>query len=481
MLALDNPIDGKADFQQQTGSDDIQAMPSHFQAVADDENTTASVPPADAVSAEKISIPHMSQAFYMLFVMGMNDANIGIIIPSIKAHYSVSQPVVSIIFLCITVGNFSAAFMNGYLIQKTSQTITATIGAAALFVGLLICVFAVPFPAMCVAQVIVGYGNALVDASANVVCGEMPRATMILNFLHAIYGVGALVSPLAAAAVLDHNLSWTITYMYLTGLAFVNIVSTAYFLRDMKSRAERERQRNEDNNITHSSDKNIIREALTRKTTLMGAIFILFYVGAEVTLGSWGYTFLITVRSTDTVMMAQIMSAYWAGLCAGRLFLAYWTLKFGEKRMVYCYLALTVGMLFIFWFVPVVAASAAALAILGMALGPLYPTAISVANKTLPVRLYAVSIGFIAAFGSGGSAMFPYLTGVMIGARGVANTLAPFCISMAVAMIVSWFFVPNPVTSKKANEERDSNDIELATVIDEQSARYRPNTISLQS
>ena len=76
-------------------------------------------------------------------------------------------------------------------------------------------------------------------------------------------------------------------------------------------------------------------------------------------MGSWGYTFLITARSTDTVMMAQIMSGYWAGLCAGRLFLGYWTLKYGEKKVVYYYLVMTLGTLFIFWFVPAVAASAA--------------------------------------------------------------------------------------------------------------------------
>ena len=74
--------------------------------------------------------------------------------------------------------------MNGFLIEKTSQATTAIIGSVALFIGFLVCVFAVPFPVMCCAQVVVGFGTSLVDASANVVCGEMPRSTMILNFLH---------------------------------------------------------------------------------------------------------------------------------------------------------------------------------------------------------------------------------------------------------------------------------------------------------
>ncbi|KAI8142840.1 major facilitator superfamily domain-containing protein [Fennellomyces sp. T-0311] len=415
----------------------------------------------------------MLQSFYILFVVGMNDANMGIIIPSIKSHYGVSQSVVSIIFLCVTAGNFFGAFINGYLVQKTSQKVTATIGAAILFVGLFICIFGVPFPAMCVAQVIVGCGTALSDASTNVICGEMPRATMILNFLHAVYGVGALVAPLIAAAVLDHSKPWTITYIYLAGLAFLNIALTGYFFRNLKTRAERERQSDGDGN--RRAKRNLIREATMRKTTVLGAAFILFYMGAEVALGDWGYTFLITVRSTDTVMMAQIMSAYWAGLCARRLFLAYWTLKFGEKRMVYFYLGITLGVLFIFWFVPNVGASATALAILGIAIGPIYPTAISVANKTIPVRLYAVSIGFIAAFGSGGAALFPYITGVLIGVKGVANTLAPLIIAMTVTMIALWVFVPNPTKVKKETEDISSSyDVELA----ESDTQHRRSTLS---
>ncbi|KAG2220664.1 hypothetical protein INT45_008207 [Circinella minor] len=48
---------------------------------------------------------------------------------------------------------------------------------------------------------------------------------------------------------------------------------------------------------------------------------------------------------------------------------------------------MTLGMLFVFRFVLAVAASAAALAILGILIGSIYPTAISVASKTLPARL----------------------------------------------------------------------------------------------
>lgn len=46
----------------------------------------------------------MIQAFFIQFITGINDSQLGIMLPSIKAHYGLSQYVVSIIFLCNTCG-----------------------------------------------------------------------------------------------------------------------------------------------------------------------------------------------------------------------------------------------------------------------------------------------------------------------------------------------------------------------------------------
>ena len=43
----------------------------------------------------------------------------------------------------------------------------------------------------------------------------------------------------------------------------------------------------------------------------------------------------------------------------------------------------------------------------------------------------------------------------MIGAKGVANTMAPFCIAMTVAMLAAWVLVPNPKTFKINQEEEN--------------------------
>ncbi|KAF7722624.1 hypothetical protein EC973_002896 [Apophysomyces ossiformis] len=327
---------------------------------------------------------------------------------------------------------------------------------------------------MCCFIVFVGYGIGLVQASANVVCGEMNHGTMMLNFLHACYGLGALTGPLIASSLLESHKPWNYTYIVLCALAIFNsIVLPLFGFRHLKIKAEREEQEEKEaqqqeqemeeenqappphpttmaaplNRRTSMStiipeeeepikkptkgSSNILAETLRYRVTYVGALFLLLYVGTEVTIGNWGYTFLITTRSSDTVAMARIMSGYWAGICAGRLVLGYVTSRF--------------GMLIVVWLVPFVGANATALVVAGVALGPIFPTTVAVANKSVPSRLYATTVGFLAAFGSGGSALFPYITGVLIGSSGI-GTMPPFCMAMAIAMVIAWFFIPNPST-----------------------------------
>ncbi|CDS08413.1 hypothetical protein LRAMOSA09775 [Lichtheimia ramosa] len=394
-------------------------------------------------------LPHLLQCFLIMFVTGMNDANLGIIIPTLKERYGLTQYVVSIVFLTTTFGYFLAAFINGYLIQKTSQATTALIGALAMVIGFLVIAVSVPFPIMCCMTAFLGFGTALTQSCANVVCGEMPHSTMLLNYSHALYACGALIAPLIAAAVLQLERSWTITYMILCGMGAFNAVTLFFTFRNLSTRAEQQEKQKEQHQKTSSNA--LITAAIRQRITYVGAFFLLLYVGAEVTLGNWGYTYLISVRSGDTVAMAHIMSGYWAGICAGRLFLGYLTFKLGEKRMVFLYLCLILAMLFVFWFVDAVAASAAALAIIGVALGPLYPSTVGLANKVIPTHLYAVSVGFLSAFGSCGSALGPLITGVMIGAKGV-RVLVPFCVAMLGAMIVAWIFMPSSASSSDKDQ-----------------------------
>ncbi|KAI8147114.1 major facilitator superfamily domain-containing protein [Fennellomyces sp. T-0311] len=382
----------------------------------------------------------------ILFVCGINDGNLGIILPSIKAHYNLSEYVVSIIFLCNTAGYMLAAILNGYMIRYFSQSKTALIGACFMAIGFLIVIFAVPFAVYCASMVIIGFGVALTQAAANVVCGEMPHRVVMLSILHSFYAAASMLGPLMASGFLSSQKSWNMTYTVLCGLAGANTISIFICFRSLRTNSEKELDAEDEQRVgteENQGGNDLLVQAFKYRITTVGPIFLIFYTGAGVTLGNWSYTYWINERSTDTVGMAHIMSGYWAGVCAGRLFLGFVTTRFGEKRTVYCYLAFTVIMMVLFWALPYVGANAMSLVVSGIMLGPIFPTVIAVANQIVPTRLYATCVGFLSALASAGTAIFPYLTGVLIGSRGVSAML-PFCVATSVVMLITWIFVPDP-------------------------------------
>lgn len=102
----------------------------------------------------------------------------------------------------------------------------------------------------------------------------------------------------------------------------------------------------------------------------------------------------------------------------------------------------------IFWLVPQFYVSAVAVAFQGFFLGPLFPAAIVAATKLLPRHLHVSSIGFAAAFGGTGAAIFPFAVGAIAQNKGV-GVLQPFALGLLGAILAVWLFLPRMTKSHR--------------------------------
>ena len=101
----------------------------------------------------------------------------------------------------------------------------------------------------------------------------------------------------------------------------------------------------------------------------------------------------------------------------------------------------------IFWLVPQFYVSAVAIAIEGFFLGPLFPAAVVVATKLLPKHLHVSAIGFAAATGGIGAAIFPFAVGAIAQSKGV-QVLQPFVLALLVVVLVFWLLLPRMSKSR---------------------------------
>ncbi|OBZ88573.1 Bypass of stop codon protein 6 [Choanephora cucurbitarum] len=383
-------------------------------------------------------IKPLLSAFFISIVAGLNDGSLGAIIPRLKQYYNVPNETISLLFLCSAFGFFLSAGLNGYIVHRIGQLNTLYLGSCTMFVSFAILSAGFPFPVMAITMPFVGAGMALLDAAMNVFVANLPLATLMLNILHAIYGVGAMISPLVASVLLEHDISWTGMYLFLTAVGLLNVISIATGFKGVKL----EEHKDEDGDDNKPGHRELTRLAIFNKVTLICAVYILVYVGVEVTLGGWGYTFLREGRGGDKVDMARVVSGYWAGLASGRILLGYLSSRFGEKLMISLFTMMIIAGLFLMMVYKNIVLNSTVFITLGLLLGPMFPTTVSLASKALPRSYHATSIGFMAALGAGGAALFPFLTGQVAGQYGIL--IMPIaCIIMSVVMLLLWVFIPS--------------------------------------
>ncbi|KAG6846142.1 hypothetical protein H0H93_015760, partial [Arthromyces matolae] len=113
----------------------------------------------------------------------------------------------------------------------------------------------------------------------------------------------------------------------------------------------------------------------------------------------------------------------------------------GEHLVIVVYSTIAIVLEITVWFVPSIIENAVAVALIGLVLGPMFPVMVSHASKVLPRWLMTVSIGWITGIGMVGSAVLPFLTGLLSSRFGI-KSLQPLMISMMSAMLIIWAFVP---------------------------------------
>ena len=277
----------------------------------------------------------------------------------------------------------------------------------------------------------IGFGVAMLDAGLNSYIARLPDNTARLNYLHAFYGIGALLGPLVASAFLALGWAWNSIYFVWIGMAILVFTGIGLAFPREEKPAHKEEQKVEGN---------VLILALRQRVVWLAAFFLLVYVGTEVSLGVWSFSFLLQERNGQILFSGWTVSGYWIGLTLGRLLLGRVAQRIGNRRLIeICLGGVILGMLFM-WLVPQFAIASLALFITGFCLGPIFPTTIALMSDTLPSRIVPSAIGFIASFGSMGAALLPLIAGNLAQHYGMW-ILLPYVIALTSIMLVLWIIM----------------------------------------
>ena len=176
-------------------------------------------PPSTAVDAlERWNSPKKNMycifgTYLSFFILGMNDASPGPLIPYLEEYYKLSYTVVSLIFLSPCVGYSLAAASNNSIHRLFGQRGIAFIAGLCHLITYLTFSLHPPWPVIVVFFIFAGFGNGLADAGWCAWTGNMVSANKVQGFLQAFYSLGATISPLVATELVTrHNQPWYTWY-----------------------------------------------------------------------------------------------------------------------------------------------------------------------------------------------------------------------------------------------------------------------------
>ena len=267
---------------------------------------------------------------------------------------------------------------------------------------------------MLLAAVVAGLGGGAVDTALN---GFVARhyGARHMNWLHGSWGIGGTLGPLVAAAAMGQGGSWRHAYGMLAG---AELALSLLFVATLP--AWREGPTHAGATGEASAAGAPASHAGARASVALFAV----YGSLEASVGLWSASYLVATRGVTPATAGAAVALYWGGLTAGRLVLGLFATGGTELRIVRAGLWAVFPAVAIFSLPQLpLGVSMGALALLGAALGPIYPTVMHDTPRRFGDTLGRRLVGYQVAACSVGIAVVPWLVGVAL--RSTTMTLLP--------------------------------------------------------
>jgi fucose permease len=153
----------------------------------------------------------------------------------------------------------------------------------------------------------------------NVFLANLVKGTVIMGAAHGSYGVGGVLGPIIATAMVSKGSPWQRYYFITLGIRLVSLVFVGWaFWGYEKEAPARLREALETTASRRAvaeggdpSKVKLLKRALKDRVTLMGALFIFSYQGAEVSISGWVITYLIEYRNGDPAHVGYVTAGFW--------------------------------------------------------------------------------------------------------------------------------------------------------------------------
>lgn len=368
--------------------------------------------------------------FTCFLAAGMVSSFLGVAWPSMRSGFNLPLDALASLLLSTTVGFAIGGTFSGKLIARIGIARFLLLGVVAAGLFLFGNALSPAWWVLVTNGLFVGFAFGAINAGLNIYVAATYSARE-MNWLHAMFGVGATIGPLLMAAVIGAGLEWRLGYavggiIYLVlGLLFITVQDSMTFggMNGTATSVEGEPYR-----------PLPLAATLRLPIVLLSILLFLLYTGVEATTGQWTFTLFTESRSVSTYWAGLMTSLFWAMITVGRLVFGTAAGRIGISRLLRFSMGGSVisAALFI---VNDQLVGLVAVALMGLSLSAIFPTLISDTPHRVGAQHAATVIGVVTGAASAGSAILPGLAGILAARLGL-EILGPYLLGASILMVI---------------------------------------------
>ena len=366
---------------------------------------------------------------YLAFIsLGLPDSLLGSAWPNLYPTLGVPVSYAGIISMIISGGTILSSLFSDRLTRALGTgkvtAISVAMTAAALFgfstcnAFWMLCVWAIPY----------GLGAGSVDAALNNYVA-LHYESRHMSWLHCMWGVGTIISPMIMGAALTGGQGWSGGYRT---VGLIQIVITAILVFSLPLWKGRTAAASEDGTPTKALRLSEVF-AIPGAKEVMLCFFC--YCALETTAGLWASSYLTLTKGVSADTAATFASLFYLGITVGRGFCGFVTLKFNDTQMIRLGQGiLAVGVAALLLPGPEML-SLAGLVLVGLGCAPIYPSIIHSTPDHFGADKSQAVIGIQMASAYVGNLTMPALFGLL--ANNVTPALFPvYLLCLLILMVI---------------------------------------------
>ncbi|MBV9339656.1 MAG: MFS transporter [Acidobacteria bacterium] len=325
---------------------------------------------------------------------------LGPMLPALSARWSLSDAQSGSLIFAEFFSSMFGMLLSGVLVQRLGYRLTLITGLVLMPSGLVLLAFG-PWLVGIFSICLMGVGYGMTTPACNLRTAEVNpgRSASALNWINAVWGIGAMSSPFLVSLALEAGKPWF--FLFSTAFALLLLLAVLVFSRFVPDHRQ----------PVAYSEGSASSPWTMRFLPLICALFFI-YVGTETSFGNWVAMYARRLFPGHDSLATMTPSFFWGALLAGRA-LAPLALKFSRETSV-----AKTGLLIAFAGGAALAAArgmsliVAGTTLAGLGLASIFPISVSL----LPGWFGAASrraSGAVFASGNVGGAVLPWVVGAL--------------------------------------------------------------------